>query len=85
MLSYVKSWPGVISIIGVVALALFGASTINSLAPTPITVNDIMRIVISLVVLGSSLYVILSNKYPTDTLKWAFGIIGVIVGYWLPA
>lgn len=85
MLSYVKSWPGVISIIGVVALALFGTSTLNSLAPTPITVNDIMRIVISLIVLGSSLYVILSNKYPTDTLKWAFGIIGVIVGYWLPA
>ena len=27
--------------------------------------------------------VILSNSYPDSHLKWAFGIVGVILGYWL--
>lgn len=27
--------------------------------------------------------VILSNYYPDSHLKWAFGVVGVILGYWL--
>jgi hypothetical protein len=42
-----------------------------------------MAVGISIVVLGAGLYVVLSQKYSSDAQKWAFGIIGVVVGYWL--
>ncbi len=44
----------------------------------------IVRIVISAVSLFAALYVILSNnKYPDADVKWAFGIVGLVIGYWL--
>jgi len=43
----------------------------------------IVRIGISAVALLAALYVILSNKYSDADVKWAFGIIGLIIGYWL--
>ena len=43
----------------------------------------LVRIVISLAVLGATLYVILSQRFPDEFSKWAFGMVGVIVGYWL--
>lgn len=45
--------------------------------------NDWMPPLISLIVLLSSLYVILSGNYDESHLKWAFGTIGMILGYWL--
>ena len=41
-----------------------------------------VRIAISLIVLGAALYVILSQKFPDESSKWAFGIVGIILGYW---
>jgi hypothetical protein len=41
------------------------------------------RIVISLVVLAAALYVILARPDAADDHKWAYSIIGTIVGYWL--
>jgi len=42
-----------------------------------------MPIAISLLVLLSALYVILSkNAYADPQQKWAFGIVGTILGYW---
>lgn len=39
---------------------------------------------VSVVVLGAALFVILSgDAYTDDSAKWAYGIVGVIVGYWL--
>lgn len=36
------------------------------------------------VVLGSAaLFVVLSKQYDQDSLKWAFGALGTIIGYWL--
>lgn len=43
----------------------------------------IVRLVVSALFGGASLYVILSNQYPDATSKWAFGIIGLVIGYWL--
>ena len=43
-----------------------------------------VRLGITLLVLSACLYVVLSDRYPSDTLKWAFGMIGLIIGYWLP-
>lgn len=42
-----------------------------------------MQVGISLVVLASSLYVILSQEYDAEDKKWAYGAIGLIVSYWL--
>jgi hypothetical protein len=38
-----------------------------------------------MVVLIACLYIILSQKYESDTEKWAYGAVGIILGYWLPA
>jgi len=42
-----------------------------------------MRFVISCVVLASALFVVLSRKYSASTEKWAFTVIGFILGWWL--
>ena len=42
-----------------------------------------MVVGISLVVLAAGLYVVLSKKYSDDVQRWAFGAIGMVVGYWL--
>jgi len=39
--------------------------------------------VFSGVVLVAALYVLLSERYPPETAKWATGVIGLVVGYWL--
>jgi hypothetical protein len=43
----------------------------------------VARLGVSVILLGSSLYVILVNTYPDATTKWAFGIAGLVIGYWL--
>ena len=43
----------------------------------------VMSIVVSLAVLGSALYIVLSGGYAEAEQKWAFGAIGTILGYWL--
>lgn len=42
-----------------------------------------MPVVISLLILLAALYVILSNNsYGDAQQKWAYGVIGTILGYW---
>ncbi len=43
----------------------------------------ITAVVVSLAVLVGALYVVLSGTYDQDTLRWAFGAISMILGYWL--
>ncbi len=43
----------------------------------------LMIVVVSLTVLGSALYVILSNNYEEGAEKWAFGAAGTVIGFWL--
>jgi len=81
MIRYLKSMPGIISLVGIIVLVLVALIPTLQLATT---INDIMRVLISLVVLAAALYVILSNKYEDDVKKWAFGVVGLIIGYWLP-
>ncbi len=40
------------------------------------------RICVSLIALGIAATIILTKWYPNDDVKWAFGIIGLILGYW---
>jgi hypothetical protein len=42
-----------------------------------------MPVIISIIVLLSALFVILSNNtYGDAQQKWAFGVVGTIIGYW---
>ncbi len=43
----------------------------------------VMAIVVSLTVLGVSLYVILNPSYSEAHWDWAFGTVGLVLGYWL--
>ena len=43
----------------------------------------VARVVVSAVVLTASLVIILSGGYPDATTKWAYGMAGLVVGYWL--
>ena len=45
--------------------------------------RTLMAIVISIIVLGSALYILLSKGFDSDSEKWAIGAIGTIVGFWL--
>jgi hypothetical protein len=42
-----------------------------------------MSAIVSLLILCSSLYIVLSNKFNDDSKKWAFGTIGTLIGFWL--
>ncbi len=42
-----------------------------------------VKIGISAIVLVVALFVVLSQKFPDDYNKWAFGMVGLVVGYWL--
>lgn len=41
------------------------------------------RVLLSVVLLGASIYIILSDTYDDAQEKWAFGTIGSLLGYWL--
>ena len=46
--------------------------------------QPLMAVLVTIAILASALYVILSNQqFPDAHQKWAFGAIGTIVGYWL--
>lgn len=42
-----------------------------------------IRMVITIVLLLAAVYIILSQKYDADSQKWAFGVVGTILGYWM--
>ncbi len=42
-----------------------------------------MAIIVTLTILGCSLYIILSSNYDSGTKNWAFGSVGAITGFWL--
>jgi hypothetical protein len=52
----------------------------SSIKPNPVV--PIMQIVISMIVLASGLWVVLSGKYQTTEKHWAYGAIGTIIGFW---
>jgi hypothetical protein len=52
--------------------------------PTPAPPGGyLMQFVVTLALLSSSLFVILSARYQQKDKNWAYSTIGVIVGFWL--
>jgi Tfp pilus assembly protein PilV len=47
------------------------------------TIDLYMPLVVTAIVGLAALYIILSKKFDADSLKWAYGILGTIVGFWL--
>ncbi len=43
----------------------------------------LFRMVVSASLLVVCFYILLNQRFPSDYSKWAFGMIGVVVGYWL--
>lgn len=56
------------------------ASNKNSVNKVLITV---FSLVLQLIFVAVSFYIILSQKFPSDTQRWAFGTLGLVLGYWL--
>lgn len=42
-----------------------------------------MQVIGSLAILAAGLYIILSKQYGEADSKWAYGIVGTVIGYWL--
>jgi len=86
------TFPWVLSIGGIIILSFFrffGDSnqyifkSLNKQRQTSLYSSLTMPVFVSIVVLLSGLYIILSKNYEPAEQKWAFGIVGTIVGYWL--
>ena len=43
----------------------------------------VIRAAVSFVALGVAFSVLLREGYPDATQKWAYGAIGLVIGYWL--
>jgi len=43
----------------------------------------LIRAAVTFVVLGVAFAVLLRDGYPDATQKWAYGAIGLVLGYWL--
>jgi hypothetical protein len=67
-------------------MLLFGTS--NILPNTDAAIHGqlrrlIMQAVVSLAVLVASLLIILTHGFDPDNKHWAYGSVGMVVGYWL--
>jgi hypothetical protein len=78
-------WPWIVIIIGflVFIVARLGISSRMDAEIAVAARSEVMPIVVSIAVLGSALFVVLSGGYAEAEQKWAFGAIGTILGYWL--
>jgi hypothetical protein len=80
-------------IVGVVALiawtwkgqilSLFGGPIGSAELGPSFAPRDIVQVIITVLLLGSSLYVILSRKYSAQDQNWAYGTVGTLLGFWL--
>lgn len=87
MRAYLTTPAGLLTLLGLlilIALRLLPSDP-DPLAPIQFATLLTARLAITFIVLIAALYIILSQKYQTDTEKWAYGTIGLLLGYWLPA
>lgn len=89
MKKFVTSFAGIVCLVGLICLIVIPTISYSFAAAETTTrkidINLVMQVSISAIMIIAGLYIILSKKYEPDTIKWAFAIIGLVVGYWLPA
>jgi len=85
MEAFFTSIPGMVSLVGLLLLLASPKLVKRRAEPGGVEPRLVMQIVVSLVVLAAGLYVILSQVFDPDVQKWAFGVVGTVVGYWLPS
>ena len=78
-LALYRFWPSEVAVFPVFISGYGGGGGVFWVGPA----KAIMAMLVSLVVLFAALYVILSKSYESDTQKWAYGVIGLVVGFWL--
>ena len=49
----------------------------------PITGNRWMQVIVSLAVVGASMFIILAKRYAPRDKHWAYATVGTILGFWL--
>jgi hypothetical protein len=49
----------------------------------PKTIRTWVQVIISAILLIVSILIIVFESSDSVKLKWAFGIVGIIIGYWL--
>lgn len=59
------------------------AALVADIARRQEVLHTYVRIGISLLIILSALFVVLSQSYGDAEQKWAFGSIGTVLGYWL--
>ncbi len=78
------SWVVPLLIFGVVSLFIYAWFPPVIFSPLQFTIPaEAMKISISVVLLGASVYVILSTKYGPKDKHWAYGTVGTLLGFWL--
>ncbi|HEX8818087.1 MAG TPA: hypothetical protein VF753_21540 [Terriglobales bacterium] len=68
------------------ALLLFGVSNMLPDAPAamhPRRRRIMMQAIVSLAVVGESLFIVLMPAFDQHAKDWAFATAGMVVGYWL--
>jgi hypothetical protein len=45
--------------------------------------RSLMRVFVSIVILGCAVYIVLSHSYDLQEKHWAYGSLGTILGFWL--
>jgi uncharacterized membrane protein len=46
-------------------------------------IDVVMKVLVSVVILAVALFVILSKTYDAKAKHWAYGMVGLIIGFWL--
>jgi hypothetical protein len=68
------------------AMLLFGTSNMFSNAD-PAMRGQLRRLmmqaIVSLAILGAALFILLTHGFGPDSKRWAYGSVGMVVGYWL--
>ncbi len=78
---------GLLLVVGVLSTGLWGGAGGGpgggAIQPVSADVHLTMQVLISIVLLFSTLFVVLSKKYDAKDKHWAYTTIGLIIGFWL--
>jgi hypothetical protein len=85
-----KDLPIVLFCSNLASLAWFASPKLTASAPQvaafgtfpPVPVA--MQVVITVSMLATSIFIILSKRYSPTDKHWAYGTLGTILGFWLP-